>query len=295
MGVAVDPGRLYSEKSLYWVIWYLGLPALLLAVIGLAMLTRRCLRGLLRWQDRDGEARAWALPLAVFLWGFLAVLWLPGTVPDQPWASRVLVPVLLPGLVALAVWVAAWMTGRAQLRGAQLVAVGGAAVCFVAALALPPAAITFEIGPLHAATPSVRLALTGLAFRRTGAGEYDTDLALCSTIGNHSSVIMLDEPAARAFGPVIRGICGAPVGVITDGSQPHVEAAIGGIERVRRRAVLIASRSVELNPYQSLARPQRIVNLATQDDAHVLTEPPTSTWPVNYTLWMVVPAGTFGS
>lgn len=292
-GLPVDPGRLYSEKSLYWVIWYLGVPVLLLGVIGLAMLTRQCLRALLEWRDPSRVARAWALPAAVFLWGFLAVLWLPGTVPDQPWASRRLVPVLLPGLVVLAVWMAAWIIIRAQRRGAGIVAVAGAAACFVAALALPPAAITFEIGPWHASTQSVRLALTGIAFRSTAAGEYATDLALCSTIGNRSAVVLLDEQAARAFGPVIRGLCGIPAGAVTDGSQPHVQAVIGGIERSGRRAVLLASRPTELVPYQT--RPQRIVNLTTQEDAHVLTEPPTSTWPVNYTLWMAVPAGTFGS
>jgi hypothetical protein len=292
-GLPVDPGRLYSERSLYWVIWYLGIPALLLGVAGLAMVTRLCLRALLRWRDPSGMARAWALPAAVFLWGFLAVLWLPGTVPDQPWASRRLVPVVLPGLVLLAVWVAAWIIVRAQRRGAGIVALAGATACFVAAFALPPAAITFELGPWHASTQSVRLALTGIAFRSTGAGEYATDVALCSTIGNRSSVLVLDEPAARTFGPVIRDFCGVPVGIVTDGSQPHVAAVVGSIERSGRRAVLLASRAAELAPYQT--RPQRIVNLTTQEDAHVLTEPPTSTWPVNYTLWMSVPAGTFGS
>jgi hypothetical protein len=200
---------------------------------------------------------------------------------------------VLPGLVVLAVWMAAWITVRAQRRGAGVVAVAGAAACFVAAFALPPAAITFEIGPWHASTQQVRLALTGIAFRGTGAGEYATDLSLCSTIGNRSAVVLLDEQAARAFGPVIRGLCGIPAGAVTDGSQPNVQAVIGGIERSGRRAVLLASRATELAPYQT--RPQRIVNLTTQEDAHVLTEPPTSTWPVNYTLWMGVPAGTFGS
>ena len=43
-----DPSRLYSEHSLYWVIWYIGLPTVLLAAFGLAIVVRRCLRWLAR-------------------------------------------------------------------------------------------------------------------------------------------------------------------------------------------------------------------------------------------------------
>ena len=42
----IDPHRTYAEDSLYWVIWYIGLPAVLLATFGAALLTRRFLRGL---------------------------------------------------------------------------------------------------------------------------------------------------------------------------------------------------------------------------------------------------------
>jgi hypothetical protein len=288
-GQPVDPSRLYAEKSLYWLVWYLGVPALLLGVMGLAVLTRRCLRALLRWRDPGGAARACALPVTITGWSFLAVLWQPATVPDQPWASRRLVPVVLPGLVVLAVWVAAWLTVRAQRRGAGSVAVRAAAACFVVALAVPPAAITFEIGPWHATTPAVRTALTGLAFRRTGAGEYGADLSLCGALGSRASVLLLDQRAAREFGPVVRDLCGVPAGIAAGAGTSQVEGIIGGIERAGHRPVLLASKQAELAPYQG--HPQPAVDLLTQQDAHVLTQPPTSTWPVSYVLWMSLPAG----
>ena len=103
-------------------------------MIGLAMVTRMCLRALITWRDPTGAARAWVLPVAIIGWGLFAVLWQPGTVPDQPWASRRLVPVILPGLIVLAVWVAAWLIGRAHARGAGLTAVALATACFVVAL-----------------------------------------------------------------------------------------------------------------------------------------------------------------
>jgi len=288
-GLPIDPGRLYAENSLYWVIWYLGVPALLLGVIGLAMVARRCVRALITWRDPGGAARAWALPAAIIGWGLFAVLWRPGTVPDQPWASRVLVPVVLPGLVVLAVWVAAWLIGRAHARGAGPVAVALATACFVVALAVPPVAITFGIQVSRPANPATRTALSGLAFRRTGAGQVGAVQRLCGAIPQHSSVLLLDRVAARAFAEVIRGTCGVPAGVVVGAAPSQVDAIIGGIERAGRHPALLATREAELVPYG--APPSEVVDLATQQDSHLLTRPPTSTWPVRYILWMSAPGG----
>ncbi|MDR3031831.1 MAG: hypothetical protein LBV78_01735, partial [Kitasatospora sp.] len=56
-GLPLDPRRLSAEDTLYWVIWYIGLPAVLLAVFGLALLTRRLLRALITWNDPLSLAR----------------------------------------------------------------------------------------------------------------------------------------------------------------------------------------------------------------------------------------------
>ncbi len=289
-GLPVDPGRVYSESSLYWVIWYLGVPALLLGLIGLAMVTRMCLRALITWQDPTGAAQSWVLPAAIIGWGLFAALWLPNTVPDQPWASRQLVPVVLPGLIVLAVWVAAWLIGRAHAREAGRTAVALATACFVVALGVPPAAITFGIALSRPANPATRLALSGLAFRTTGAGEVAAVAQLCGAIPPHSSVLLLDKVAARAFAEVIRGTCGVPTGIVTGAATADVATVIGGIERAGRHPALIATKPVELTPYG--ASPREIVNLSTQQDEHLLTRPPTSTWPVRYTLWISQPGGT---
>jgi hypothetical protein len=285
----VDPGRQYSEHSLYWLIWYLGVPALLLGTAGLALAARGCVRALITWRDPRGTARAWALPAALTAWALPAVLWQPGTVPDQPWASRRLVPVLLPGLVVAAVAVAAWLTGRARQHGAGKLARSGAVACFVAALALPPASLTFGVGPWRATTPAVRLALTGLAFQRTGAGEYPAIRSLCGAIPAHSAVLLLDQQAARGFGQAVRGMCGQPAGVMAGASPAEVERVVGAIERSGRRPVLLATRKAELRALAPDAR--QVVSLGTRQDAHLLTEPPTATWPARYTLWMATAAG----
>ncbi|HEY5987355.1 MAG TPA: hypothetical protein VIV12_13420, partial [Streptosporangiaceae bacterium] len=301
--------------SLYWVIWYLGAPALLLGVMGLALAARLCLRALFTWRDPSGAARAWALPVALIGWGLLAVLWQPYTAPDQPWASRRLVPVVLPGLVVLAVWVSARLTARARELGAGALVVSVVAACFVVAVAVPPAVITFGIRPLRATTPEVRAALAGMALRSTGAGEYGAVQSLCRSIPSNASVVMLDAVAAREFTPVVRGMCGVPVGVVEGsagvvagpggvvagpggalrGAAPsQVQAVISGILQAGRRPVLLATVPAELAPYG--ARASQVVNLVSEQDPHVLDRPPTSAWPVRYALWMSEPGGTpFGS
>jgi hypothetical protein len=87
-----------------------------------------------------------------------------------------------------------------------------------------------------------------------------------------------------------RGACGLPTAVVTSTAPGEVGMVIGGIERAARHPVLLATKSARLTPYG--ASPCEIVNLSTQQDAHLLTRPPTSTWPVQYTLWMSQLGGT---
>lgn len=106
--------RTLAELSLHWVDWYLGLPVIIAATVGAGLLARACLRG------RGGD---WALPLMVLTWATVIFLYRPAITPDQPWASRRMVPEVIPAFVLLAVWAiargAAWLgTARAAARGA---------------------------------------------------------------------------------------------------------------------------------------------------------------------------------
>jgi len=289
--LAANPRRLYAEDSLYWVIWYLGAPALLLGVAGLALLTRRCLQALITWRDPTGAARAWALPLMIIGWGAITVLWRPSTTPDQPWASRQLVPVLIPGLIVAAIWVCAVLALRARERGAGMVAVSAAVVCFVAALAVPPVITTFGIGGKRVVSPASYPASSAPAFQRTGVGQLDAITSLCGAIPAGSPVLLLDQVAARRFTQVIRGMCGIPAGVMAGAAPAQVAEVMRQIMRTGHQAVLLATRPAELTPYGGT--PSQVVDLTTIQDAHVLTQPPASGWPVRYVLWMSGP-GTAG-
>ncbi|HEY8042997.1 MAG TPA: hypothetical protein VIF35_01920 [Streptosporangiaceae bacterium] len=284
LGLPVQPTRSYAEDSLYWVIWYIGIPALLLGGFGMALLTRRCVRALLRWADEDGVARTWGLPLAIIAWTTVSVLWDPRTVPDHPWASRTLVPLVLPGFILCAVWVAAWLDRRARERGAGRVAMALAAACFVLAMVVPTAVTTFGISLSHIGTGRSTPVATGVGVKRTGAGQAAAVQGLCGAMSARMSVLFLDRLAASEFAQAVRGMCGVPAGVMAGAPVGQVQAVIRGIATEGREPVLMATRPAELTAYG--ATPRRVVNLVTTQDAHDLTQPPVSTWPITYHLWL---------
>ena len=239
-GLRVDPTRLYSEDTLYWVIWYAGIATVLLGGFGAAILLRRCLRDLLNWRNATGTSLNWALPMAIVLAGCGAILWQPFTVPDQPWASRRLVPVVIPGLILLAIWAAAWLTKRARERGAGVATAAVVGAFSVGAMLLPSVSTSFGFGLTHAGTRGgLQPTAGGLAQHSVGAHEADAVRSLCSSIGQ-SSVDRDRGPAGR--------------GGLHPGDQGHVRRAGGvggaagaGVDNAGRagghRAVRAPSRS----------------------------------------------------
>jgi hypothetical protein len=285
-GLRVDPARLYSEDTLYWVIWYAGIATVLLGGFGAAVLIRRCLRALLTRQDSSGAGLNWALPLAVILGGSAAILWQPSTVPDQPWASRRLVPVVIPGLILLAVWAAAWLSRRARDRGAGTVtAVLVGAFC-VAAMALPSVSTSFGFGLTHAGTRGgLRPSAGGLAQHPVGAHEADAVRGLCSAIGRSSSVVIVDRRVAEVFSQVIRGMCGVPVGWVPQGAPPGVvNAVLAGIVSAGRHPIVLGSEPGQVGAFGG--SPTLVMNLATTQYPHELTQPPGAPWRARYMIWL---------
>jgi hypothetical protein len=281
----IDPGRLYAEDTLYWVIWYVGVPAVLLGGFGLALLARRSLRALLTWSDPSGACRNWALPLIVIGFGSAVVLWHPGIVPDQPWASRRLVPVVIPGLILCATWAAAWLTGLARERGAGPVTASVVALFCVGALALPTVTTTFGVDLSHTGRGGgLQPSASGMALRQTSAGEISALRGLCASIPGDSAVLIVDRRVAERFTQVIRGICGVPAAWMVGRSEPAVDNVLANIQRQGRRPVLLAGSRAEL---AALGRtPVKVLDLRTAQDPQELAQPPTSLLPAHYVIWM---------
>jgi len=264
----------YVQLTLHWVYWYLGGPAIALAAVGAAILGYGCLRG--RWP-------AWALPLMMFCWSIVLFLYRPGITPDQPWASRRLVPMVLPGFITLAVWALAWACGKIRrgevpwasraaalpgwLTGSRrgLIAAGVASVC--ALLLLVPTAAGAR----------------GTALKRTYTGQVGAVYGLCDQIPSDASVLIVDGPLADRMSEVIRGMCNVPVARFPDNTNVYkdpaaptatVANAIASIERIGRKPVLLAGNTNELAPFTGEGTVTHPVNLkSTMDGRYLLTKP----------------------
>jgi len=265
----VDPTRLYYELSLDWVFWYIGVPAVVLGTLGAAVLARRCLRG---------EAPGWALPLLSFAWIIVATLARPGITPDQPWASRRLVPGVLPGLLLLAVWAAAWLVAWLRQRGAAPLAGRAAAVLGAAALLVPAAVTTFGLSLSGA---------DGLGTKTTYAGEISAVDGLCAAIPADASVVIVNYATASRLVQAVRGMCGVPAARLFLPQPSSVQAVVAGIRGAGRRPVLLAGQQSQLTPFGAPVR--QVMALRSMADAHPLTRPPTGTSPTTANVWMWAP------
>jgi hypothetical protein len=268
----------YYMISLRWVFWYAGVPAVVLGTLGAALLARRCLRG---------RAPSWTLPLMVFGWIIVTVLYRPAIYPDQPWASRRLVPAVLPGLILLAVWGSNWLVSRVRRHGHHRVAGGALAAFCAAVLLVPPAVTAFGLGIRHGGPLGVRPVAHGLAVKRTYAGEIDAVNRLCAAIPPDSSVVIIGKRAGHQMPQVIRGMCGFPVAVVLYPQVSSMKQVIRGIVQAGRRPVVLARTPAELAPYGGTAT--QIMALRTRQDPRTLAVPPEATTGWDPDLWMTQP------
>jgi hypothetical protein len=151
---------------------------------------------------------------------------------------------------------------------------------------------TFGLGLTRSASGNSKPTARGLAFRRVGAGEYTAVRGLCSSIGPNASVVIVDSLTADRFSQVIRGMCDTPTARMDAPDPASVQAVVSGILRTGRRPVLLAGQAAQLSGYGGM--PREVVNLLTNQDPHELTQPPTRTWLIHYTIWMSEPAGQAG-
>jgi hypothetical protein len=277
----VSPERLYYELSLHWVFWYIGVPAVILATLGAALLSRRCLQG---------QAPAWVLPLMIFAWAIVVTLYRPSITPDQPWASRRLVPSVLPGFILLAVWGAGWLSGWLRRTGTARVVHVGLMLCVVAALVLPAAVTTFGLRVASGGPVGIRLAANGLALQKTYQGEITAIDHLCAAIPRDASVVFIGGTGgggASRLTQVVRGMCDVPTANVGSVRVQAVEQVVRGITRAGRRPVFLADKSARLAPYGGRAR--LVMRLRSTMDENALTTPPTHTLPFDVDLWISEP------
>lgn len=261
-----DPDRQYSELSLHWVGWYIGVPAALLGTIGAGLLIRKLL--LRRRTD-------WLLPYAVIAWTTLTTLWRPGITPDHPWASRRLIVVVIPGMLLFAMWTVAWAMRRARRLGYG----GQVAGCVVAT------------GALLVTVPAAATS-AGMAFTRTEQGEVAQARAMCDQIGPHATVLLIERVTGDRFSQLIRGTCGLPAGRVK--VRPGFDTARAeDVSRLTKKIVAAGRRPVVLgNKAADVARygqAKHVFHVSARRDSGNLTGPPRGTWSLTIDVWMAEP------
>jgi hypothetical protein len=249
------------------VYWYTGLPIIVLATIAAAVLSRRCVKG---------EARVWVLPLLLLSWTIVEFLLRPAITPHQPWASRRLVPGVLPGLILLSVWLTAWLARKSRV--VRMVNVPRylehlprtALVAFLAlALFLPPAIDNLGLTVRDTSSGGLGLAAEGLAFKRTYVGEIAAINQICAAIPAHSSVLIVSPVMMTEFGQTIRGMCDVPLAGATVLTSANLAADVRHIEHTGRHPFVLAFSAGQLSSLGN-GMVKRIMTLYTTIDEHLI-------------------------
>jgi hypothetical protein len=193
-GVAVDGTRTYHEQTVHWLALYVGWPTVVAAVLGYAWMLVRLLR-----ERRYDVAGVLALGLSMSS----LYLWNSEIAPDQPWAMRRYVPVVLPLVVLAAAFGLRelWRVRRRRLVLRPLVA----------------AAVVFGL---------VFTAVTTHPMRHVRE-EYPqlTQLhALCAGIGSDGAVLMLDDDVVFGYGQSVRSFCNVPTIGLIDATPDQIRA-----------------------------------------------------------------------
>lgn len=258
----VDGTRQYSELSLYWVVWYIGVPALLFATLGAALLVRRLLRG---------QSPEWLLPYAMVVWTTAQVLLRPGITPDHPWASRRLIGLVIPGLLLFTVFACAWTVRRVRRVGYGPKMVNRGTVIGVALMLVP-----------------IVLTSGGFLVTRTEQHEVGAVRGMCDALKPRSSVVVVEQSTADRFLQVVRGMCGLPAARVSGGATTaDVRRVIAGVTGAGRRPVIMAAKREQVAPYGT---PERVLHVRTRQDGRTLTKPPGGTWGLSMEVWIAEPS-----
>lgn len=193
-GSKADPTRTYAEQSVTWLSWYLGPLAVVLGLVGTAWLVLIA-------------ARRERLDLLPYLFVVLTTsglyLYDPSIAPDQIWAMRRFVPIIMPGTVIGAVFVLSRLRRRVPAGWLPLAAaVTGAALLF------PTAYITWPLAQV-----------------REGVPQLTEAQRICRALPKDAAVILIGE-LALTYPQTVRSYCDVPAAALV---APATAAALAGV------------------------------------------------------------------
>jgi hypothetical protein len=219
-GLPVDGTRSYDERLWWWLAWYHGWVVVLLAAVALVLVSRR-------WLTRHTVV---FLVVAVVLPSLLVYSVRVSITPDQIWASRRALPVLIPAFLVLT----SWQLGRLLRSGPQsrLVAAAVSAAVVLAPLSLLPG-------------------VAGVAEDRGSRAAVED---LCALTEGRQVVVT----GARSIAGTLRTVCANPVGVLFDAVVDPGEM-LAGLHRMGADGAVVVSTQAGSVPWEGgVAPPPRI-------------------------------------
>ena len=211
---ALDGTRTYNELTVSWQALYFGWPTVVLAVVGYVLLLRRFLL------HRD-----WAIVGALTMGLTMSALYLYSSqiTPDQIWASRRYVPVVMPMLLVAAV---------AALRAIRwrVVAVIGALVLIGYPLAVTVPAFTIREGYPH---------LRQLT-------------AICDALPANAAVVTVDYNSSWSYQMAIRAYCNVPTISVQNASVDALAAMQTSAQTQGRRLYALSTDPTKLESTQPI-------------------------------------------
>ena len=221
-GDTIDGGRSYDEQTVHWLAQYFGWPVVVLGVVGYVLLVRRCLR------NRSLPTLG---PITVGLAMSLLYLWGSQITPDQPWAMRRFVPVVLPIMVIAATY------ALGVLFRQSAVLIRAAAVALAAVAIVLPAIVTAPMATAREEVPQL-----------TQVNR------ICAQVGRHGAVLDVDAPSVTSYGQTVRSYCGVP-SLGLDGPSPAQLAQVRIAVNDHGRTLFLLSTDVTKIPYVDGMKP----------------------------------------
>lgn len=273
-GLTVDGGRTYGEQTVAWLSWWVGVPALVIALAALAWAVRQIGQ---RWTAGE-SLPAWTGPLLVAAGSTVVTLWRPGITPDHPWAERRLL-IVLPFVILLCVAAAAYAVRHLSRRAPVAVAVG-VGVALVAGTILPTAFATWP----HRG-------------ERVELGELAAVQGVCDSFTDGDVVLAVDSRAANEWPQVVRGQCGHPALSTTKALREDPSRLATTVATIDEsvaarggRLVLLAAEGTKGLDALGASDIRQVSEAFVAEDDRLLERRPDGLVPLSLEVWTATPA-----
>jgi hypothetical protein len=223
---AVDGTRTYNEQTLHWQALYYGWVTVAVAFAGYGVLLAMLVR---RRRYELGALLGMGLPMsALYLWNCEVS-------PDQPWAMRRYVPVIIPLFLIAAAAAVRWAWRRTQGRRWVIRPLVAAVVVY---------AVVF---PFMVTWPMRHV--------REENGQLAQLNAICTAVGKDGAVVEADPATIFGYGQSVRSFCGVPA-IGLPGASPRQLADVAAAVRAHGRVAYVLAQNAALaggDPHDAFA------------------------------------------